>query len=154
MLLYLARHGQAANPAPEQPSQLTNLGISQTRLTAQALANRSAKIDQIWHSPKRRTIETALIYQAILGISKENYIEKETLSIDGNVDDLYSDILQNQNRNLLLVSHQPTLEELSSLLVTGSDHFPHIAFPTSGIVVFEYYNQWKFLYSLNPSQLK
>lgn len=154
MILYLARHGQAAKPSADRPSELTELGRAQTRLVAEAFAQSNPNIAQIWYSPKTRALQTAQIYQEVLGIPAENFIETENLSLDGDVDSLYPTILENQKGNLLLVSHQPLLEELSSLLVTGSDHFPHIAFPTSGIVAFERLSDWKYLRSLDPSQLK
>ena len=154
MFLYLARHGMAASPAPEQPSELTQSGARETRAMAQALSEENPNISQIWYSPAVRAVQTAEIYQAALRISPEDFIRKEALSIDGDVDDFYQELLLHLDKNLLLVSHQPTLEELSSLLVAGSDHFPPVAFPPSGLVVFEYGGQWKWRRSLDPSQLK
>lgn len=154
MKLYLARHGQAARSAPETPSSLTALGKTQTELIARALVKRNLGIEQIWHSPKTRASQTAEIYQSALKINPAHFISKETLSIDGDVDLLYQEILDTKVKNLLLVSHQPLLEELSSLLVAGSDHLPSIAFPTSGIAAFKYDTQWKWLWSLKPSELK
>jgi phosphohistidine phosphatase SixA len=154
MFLYLARHGMAASPAPEKPSRLTQGGERETQAMARALASQHPSIHQIWISPALRTIQTAEIYRTALKLSEENLIQKEALSIDGDVDDLYQELLLHLDKNLLLVSHQPTLEELSSLLVTGSDHFPPVAFPPSGLVLFEYDGQWKWRQSLDPSQLK
>lgn len=154
MKLYLARHGQAARSASEAPSSLTAQGKTQTQLVAQELRKRNLGIQQIWHSPKTRASQTAEIYQSTLKINPAHFISKETLSIDGDIDALYQEILNTKVKNLLLVSHQPLLEELSSLLVAGSDHLPHIAFPTSGIVAFKYDARWKWLWSLKPSELK
>lgn len=154
MKLYLARHGQAASPKPDAPSSLTAQGKTDVERVGQELASRSLNIQQIWYSPKTRTRQTAEIYAEILGIKPSNLMEKNTLLIDGAIDFLYHDILESKIKNLLLISHEPLLNELSSFLVEDMGDLSPILFPTSGVAAFEQAPRWKWLWRLEPAALK
>jgi phosphohistidine phosphatase SixA len=118
------------------------------------LAKRQLNIQQIWHSPKTRTKQTAEIYASYLKINTSNLIENKALSMEGDIDLLYHELLESKINNLMVVSHEPQLEELSSFLITGSDHLPHVLFPTSGVAAFEQGPHWRYLWLLSPSTLK
>jgi phosphohistidine phosphatase len=133
---------------------LTEQGRSDVARVVQELAKRQLNIQQIWYSPKARAKQTAEIYASLLKIGSSNFIENKALSMDGDVDQLYHEILESKIKNLMVVSHEPLLEELSSLLVTGSDHIPHVFFPTSGVAGFEQGQNWRHLWLLDPSALK
>jgi|SRR5665213_713777 len=154
MKLYLARHGQAASPEPGSPTSLTTKGKTDVERVGQELSRRSLNLQQIWYSPKTRTRQTAEIYAGILGIKPLNLMEKDTLLIDGTIDLLYHDILESKINNLLLVSHEPLLNELSSFLVEDVSDLSPILFPTSGVAAFEQAPRWKWLWLLEPSALK
>src|ERR1700677_4092755 len=93
MKLYLARHGQAASPEPGASASLTDQGKTDLTLVGRELAHRKLGIEQIWHSPKTRTRQTAEIYAAILGVKSLNLIEKKELTIDGDIDLLHHEIM-------------------------------------------------------------
>lgn len=154
MNLFLARHGQAATLEAGKSMHLTQEGREEVLKVARELLRRKLNIQQIWYSPKARAQQTAEIYAKVLGISPENFIENKTLSIDGDVDSLFPEILACGLENLMVVSHEPNLEELSSLLVSGSDHMPHFIFPTAGVAAFEQGPNWRWAWLLEPASLK
>jgi phosphohistidine phosphatase len=154
MNLYLARHGQAASSEPGKSMNLTEQGKADVIRVGQALADRQLNIQQIWHSPKARTKQTAEIYASFLKLDNSNLIENKALSMDGDIDLFYHELLESKIKNLLIVSHEPQLEELSSFLITGSDHLPRILFPTAGVAAFEQDPNWRYLWLLTPSTLK
>jgi len=133
---------------------LTEQGRWDVARVGQELVLRDLNIEQIWHSPKARTKQTAEIYASILKLDASNLIENKELSMDGDITQLYHELLESKIKNLMLVSHEPQLEELSSFLVTGSDHLPQILFPTSGVAAFEQGPHWRYLWLLKPSALK
>jgi phosphohistidine phosphatase len=154
MKLYLARHGQAASPEPGASASLTAHGKTDVERVGLDLARRSLNIQQIWYSPKTRTRQTAEIYAEILGIKPLNLMEKNTLLIDADIDLLYHDILESKINHLLLVSHEPLLNELSSFLVEDMADLSSIFFPTSGVAAFEQGLRWKWLWLLESASLK
>ncbi len=154
MKLYLARHAQAASPEPGAAASLTDQGKADLALVGRELAYRKLGIEQIWHSPKTRTRQTAEIYAAILGINSLNLIEKKELMIDGDIDLLHHEIMDNPVQNLLLVSHEPVLYDLSSFLGVNSEDLSSLVFPPSGVAAFERSQDWKWLWLLEPSVLR
>ncbi|HXL72030.1 MAG TPA: histidine phosphatase family protein [bacterium] len=154
MKLYLARHGQAASSEPGVPASLTDQGKRDLALMGRELAVRNLNIEQIWYSPKTRTRQTAEIYAEILGVKSLNMIEKKVLSPDGDIDLLHHEINESYVQNLLVVSHEPVLHDLSSFLGVNSEDLSSIVFPPSGVSAFEKGRDWTWLWLLEPSVLK
>jgi len=74
-MLYLARHGQDEDNANgilngRRDAPLTNVGIEQAKILAQAIKNLDLTIDRIYSSPLQRTYKTAVIIADILGLTK------------------------------------------------------------------------------------
>jgi phosphohistidine phosphatase len=154
MILYLARHGDAAHPGPNLPSVLTPQGKEDVLLVAERLAGMKVKPAHLWHSPKDRAVQTASLYAGVLRVPAANIQELKSISPGGDPGSVHHEIMAAELPSLFLVSHLPLLEELASLLVTGSDHVPHVAFPTGSVSCFEYKKNWKWLWSVNPASLK
>ena len=83
---------------------------------AEALESRIFKLNQIYHSGKKRSEETALIFAQIFGL------EDKTKAIDGinPMDDVksFARVLPDDT---LIVSHLPFLEKLTNFLVGGDE---------------------------------
>ena len=153
MLLYLLRHGEASHPSPDKPSSLTPKGQSDVAHLAEHLTQKKKlKIDQIWHSPKTRAIQTAEIIWKALENTSLPLVQKEDLSPDGDAEQVHRDILSLKGGNLLIVSHLPFLPDLAGLLL--EDERQTIAFPTAGMAALERGKVFKLLWTIDPSTIK
>ena len=155
MLIYLSRHGEASHTGPDKPSSLTPRGQADvTRMAEFLVEKKNFKINAIWHSPKTRAVQTAQIYWKVLENPKTPMEEKISLSPDGDIHEIYNDLLHQKAGNFLLVSHLPFLPDLISLLTRDSPGAPDFNFPTSGIAAFEFDKTFRFLWALDPGSLK
>jgi phosphohistidine phosphatase SixA len=134
--------------------------------------------DCLWHSPKTRAQQTAQIFLNILGATDTSIEEKPELSPNGDVEQIYQELL-NENKNaLFVISHLPFLDKLTSLLLSGSNPdrpsldsnqtqegqpgkpYSHLnvvmetrlpSFPTSSVAAFELTRgNGKFLWAFSP----
>ncbi len=136
MRLYIARHGEASFNAPSDGERpLTPHGVGQTRNVAKQCAAELQEVSAIWASPLRRAQETANVFSRHLGIE---IITQPFLMPDSDpqrvVDKLSAAA---EESTLLIVSHQPLVGELVSLLVAGNiyESYP---FSTSELVTLEF----------------
>ena len=152
MILYLLRHGEASHSDPGKPSSLTPKGKADVTRLAEHFVKKHWKIDALWHSPKTRAIQTAGIFREALEIPGKNAEEKNSLSPEGDIQEIYREILAQKSERLLLVSHLPFLPSLASLLTESPS--PPFSFPTSGMAAFEADKTFKLLWTLDPLSLK
>jgi phosphohistidine phosphatase len=151
MFLYLARHGEATHSSPEKPSVLTPRGQADVTKMAECLWKRKIKVNAIWHSPAVRAAQTADIYSNILGVQVNE--EKKELSPDGDVEQIYNEIIEQKIPALLLVSHIPFLPDLASMLLADPVSPQALSFVTSSMVAFEYTKTWQLLWTMEPATL-
>jgi phosphohistidine phosphatase len=135
MRLYICRHGQASFSAENDHARaLTVAGIQATERLYGAHSDAFRRVDHIWASPLVRAQQTAEI------LSGHDVGRIETTAIlapdeDPAVVVRSLEALLGQTC-LLLVSHQPLIGDLVSLLVHGNLYDPH-PFVTSEVVVLE-----------------
>jgi phosphohistidine phosphatase len=154
MNLYLLRHGKAARLDPNQPRSLTTRGKAEVTLVAEHFKKQLLQINNLWHSPKTRAIQTAEIFLEINGKSDTKVEEKKELRPEGAAREIFEEINLHQSGSLIVVTHLPFVEELASILAADTPH-AKIAFPTAGVAAFERKGKnWKWLWSLDPSTLK
>ena len=67
-MIWLLRHGDAADGSPDAERPLTDKGEEQARLAGQALKNLGVKIDACLASPKVRAADTAKLACEVLGV--------------------------------------------------------------------------------------
>lgn len=135
MRLFIARHGEASFDAPSDHERpLTERGIAVTeRLVEQNLAQLQ-EVDAIWCSRLTRAIQTASIYSKALSLSAS---QKPYLSPDSSPGAVLKALDEEaQDQTLLLVSHQPLVGDLVSLLCGDNVYLGH-PFTTSEVVVLE-----------------
>jgi phosphohistidine phosphatase SixA len=154
MTLYLLRHGKAARQDPDGPRSLTPKGREDVARVAGRFKKAGLTLQNLWHSPKTRAIQTAEIFLKTLGNKQIQVEEKKQLKPEGDVRDIYDEInLNKEGESLLIVSHLPFIDELGSLLAQDSPEAV-ITFPTSGLVAFEKKNKtWRWLWSWDPQSL-
>ena len=67
-MLWLLRHGEAADGEPDDERPLTHNGIAQAEAAGRALAHLGEEIDACLSSPKRRALQTAELACEPLGV--------------------------------------------------------------------------------------
>lgn len=140
--LYLMRHGQSGPPAAGERDfdrTLTDQGYAETELIADLAADRGYRPDLVISSTARRCRETTqAVCRAI----------DETLE-PAFIDNLYNAPLSNylaivsaqkDIRSLMIVGHNPALEELLSVFVGGDAvrHAIPTGFPPTGLAVIDH----------------
>ena len=135
MKLFISRHGEASFDADSDFSRpLTERGLAQTSTLVTENAANLAQVSAIWASPLLRAQQTASVYQEALKLEIQT---KSFVTPDASP----KQVLRQLNRagidNLLIVSHQPLVGDLVSLLVEGNTYHAH-PFVTSELVVLEY----------------
>ena len=119
MLVYLVRHGIADQRAiADQESELTSEGVAQNRSVVKKFYLQSPLLDKGFVSPFERAKQTATEFGlAFPGIEFE---ETTLITPDADPYDVINLLEENQEQNVILVSHNPVLSHLVSLLVDGT----------------------------------
>jgi len=136
MKLLIARHGEASfNAASDKARPLTPNGKAITARLVDTHFEALRAVQRIWNSELVRARETASIFAEKLHVAAE---PKDFLTPDDKAEDVLA-ALQSlpTDETLLIVSHQPLIGDLVSVLCTGSVYDSH-PFITSEIVVLEY----------------
>jgi phosphohistidine phosphatase len=112
-VLWLLRHGDAADGRPDDQRPLTDRGVRQSEAVGYALARLGIQIDACLTSPKLRARQTAQLASEQLGI--EPTVERR---LAGEPFDPY-DLIAGLGENVLLVGHDPsfshTLHDLTGV---------------------------------------
>ena len=115
--LVIVRHGQA-NPGADHDAErtLTATGEQEARLAGEWLAGR-LHAPRIYSSPYRRAFQTAGL------IATELQTEVQTMPwlTPDIAPNLVADQIINANSDLILVSHQPLVGRIESLMVDAQD---------------------------------
>lgn len=120
MKLFLLRHAEAENSSPDELRPLTAFGRQSIIDLANFLEPRiRLDVGEIWHSPLLRAKETARMFSDSVGL-KVKLIETSGLCPWDDPAEII-DRIRAQEKNLLLVGHNPHLEGLAATLL-GLDH--------------------------------
>ncbi|PKM05147.1 MAG: phosphohistidine phosphatase SixA [Gammaproteobacteria bacterium HGW-Gammaproteobacteria-6] len=134
MKLWILRHGQAeAMAASDQRRALTAEGVNEVHSMAALL--QSQPLDCILASPYLRAQQTARLISDSLGHAR-GVATAAWLTPDDDPLQVLDFIAERSESHLLLVSHQPLVGQLISLLVEGHrrGHYP---MPTAGLACVE-----------------
>lgn len=150
MKLYLVQHGlsQSKEVDPERP--LSPEGEVESRLTADFLKEKNIRISRIWHSPKKRAVQTARIMAERL--SSPEIQERNDLNPLDPVGSYVEEIALS-DRDLMIVGHLPFLQKLTSLLLNGTEDDELVSVRNSGIICLEYTDSWRVLWAVFPELL-
>ena len=100
-MLWLLRHGDAADGSPDAERPLTKKGEMQSRNAGQALAALGVKIDACLTSPKVRAADTARLACEPLGVEPQLEPKLAGGPFDGEA------LAAGLGENVLLVGHDP-----------------------------------------------
>lgn len=149
MALYLVQHGKAMTKEMDPEKGLSEEGRSEVQRIAEVASRYGIKPSEIRHSGKKRARQTAEIFASIL----EPDGEVEEMAGLKALDDpmaLAPDL--DNGDNLMLVSHLPFLEKLTSGLVAGLPEVKVFKFQNGGIVCLDRDedNSWFIRWTLMP----
>lgn len=134
MRIWILRHGQAQPTASSDAArQLTEDGRAEVLRMAQQLTGHP--IDAVLASPYSRAQQTAEL------VKQEIHYTADTLTVSWLVPEaspmaVLKQLAERAENNLLLVSHQPLVSQLISLLLDGHKR-GHFSMPTAGLACLE-----------------
>ncbi|MFC1739219.1 phosphohistidine phosphatase SixA [Planctomycetota bacterium] len=95
----------------------------------------SLSVGYIWHSPKKRSVQTAQLLGEAIKV-QNRMLERQGISPNDDVGKLASEI-SSAEQEIMLVGHLPFLSKLASKLLCGSESANTISFKNAGIVCLE-----------------
>jgi phosphohistidine phosphatase len=123
--LYILRHGIAAQPGTpgiaDDERALTEKGEKRMRQIARGLRALDLKLDRIVTSPLIRARATAEIVARELGMQTRLEVAN-ALQTGSSAPSISRWLRDRPEERLMIVGHNPTLSDLVSLLVIGSEH--------------------------------
>jgi phosphohistidine phosphatase len=128
MELYLVRHAKAEAGSDDFSRALTKGGRRAAERMAGALHAVGVSVERIEHSPLVRAAETAAPMAAHLGA---RMVESNDLRPDRSVEDVRERLLREPAVSLMLVGHNPFMEQLASLLLAEDLDRPILTFHTA-----------------------
>ena len=153
MKLYLVQHAKAASKEvnPERP--LTEEGRQDIQKVATFIKFMNLSIDYIWHSTKKRAIQTAEVLAEVVKINEEQF-ERQGIGPNDDVQAIKNELAAAQ-QDTMIVSHMPFVSKLASLLLTGHEFAGTVAFRQGGIVALNSSepNQWQIEWMVIPELL-
>jgi len=149
MALYLVRHGECVPEKINPDCPLSDRGLIEVKRMAELAAGKEIELTKIFHSGKKRALQTAIILKEYL---KPNFGLAETIGLNPNDNIFYTLSLIEKAENIMIVSHLPFLEKLVSYLVTGNEEKPVVQFSTAGIVCLDKDDKgkWGIKWTLMP----
>jgi phosphohistidine phosphatase len=154
MYLLLAQHGEAEPEEINSERPLSDNGVVSVRGVAAFIAeNTDTKVKTIYHSGKKRAIQTAELFAKILKPSKGVVLGKELnpLSLPWG----WVERLAKIEENIMIVGHLPHLNKLSALLLCQDESKPVVQFQ-KGAVICLYKNEsgiWSIIWMIVPQIL-
>lgn len=153
MRLYLVQHAKALPKErnPERP--LSEEGRGEAMRVAEFLQPSAPAVDQLWHSGKLRAAETAQIYARALGLGTSP-VARNGLAPGDPVSPLRDELAARLD-NTMIVGHMPFVSRLATLLLSGYESPPLVAFANAGIVCLNRTpdNAWQLLWAVTPQLL-
>ncbi len=131
MALFLVQHGKSL-PKEKDPDQgLSKEGLAETQNMAALAAENNVQVMRIFHSGKKRALQTAEIF--VKALEPEAGITKVAGLAPLDDVTIFAATLAS-DKNIMVVGHLPFLERLVSYLITGSPESPVIKFQNSSII--------------------
>ncbi len=133
MHLYLVQHGEAWSKDHDPERSLSEGGTEAVNDVNNFLEeNCTIEVDTIYHSGKKRALETADILSK--SVAAKNGM-KESAGL-APMDDpaIWANKIKDMHENVMLVGHLPHLSKLAGVLLTGDASHEPVLFHNGGIV--------------------
>ncbi|MEH6550884.1 MAG: phosphohistidine phosphatase SixA [Pseudomonadales bacterium] len=134
--MYIMRHGQAHMASVDSERELSSVGVEQSLAMAKVSLS-DLLINRVFVSPyirARQTLDTVMSQLDVVDIQVSDYLTPDREPQE------FIDCLDDQQGDLLVVSHMPLVSRLVQYLVYGDDGYGP-AFDTSAIACLEA-DQW------------
>lgn len=153
MKLYLVQHAKAASKDVDPERPLAEEGQRDIQKIAAFIKPLNLSVDYIWHSTKKRAIQTAGVLAEVIKIKEAKTI-RDGLAPNDNVAQLKDELISCQ-QDIMIVGHMPFMAKLASLLLTGREFSGTVAFQQGGIVALSSSepNQWQIDWMIIPNLL-
>jgi phosphohistidine phosphatase len=153
MKLYLVQHAKAVSKDMDPERPLTEEGRRDIQKIAAFIKPLNLSVEYLWHSTKKRAIETAEILAEVVKINKEK-MARDGLSPNDDVKAVRDKIISDP-QDVMIVGHMPFVAKLASLLLTGREFSGSVAFQQGGIVTLSSFepNQWQIDWMVIPELL-
>jgi phosphohistidine phosphatase len=150
MKLYLVQHAKAASKEQDPQRPLTQEGRRELQKVTEFIKPMKLSVDYLWHSEKKRAIETAELLAEAIEIKKAKTV-REGLSPNDDVV-ILKDELNTAADDIMIVGHLPFLSKLASLLLAGRESADTVAFKNAGIVALTHNkeNRWRIDWMITP----
>ncbi len=153
MTLYLVRHAEAKAEQEDPSRGLSENGLSDIKKTAGHAAGLSIRVNQIFHSSKKRAMQTARVLAECL------HPDKGVAESDGlnpmDEPGIWAERLTDIQEDIMLVGHLPHLGRLTALLVCGNKDRKVVNFKAAGIMCLKRNEDmsWSLEWMLIPSMV-
>ena len=154
MKLYLIQHAQAVSKAEDPRRPLTDEGRAEARAVARLVRSLDLRVECLWHSGKTRAEQTAEIYAGALTVA-EGPTARQGLAPNDDVAP-WRDALAVSTAETMIVGHMPFVSKLATLLLTGYESPPVVAFRNAGVVCLgrSSDDRWQIEWVLTPDLLR
>ena len=135
MKLFLMRHAKAADTYPDEERKLSERGEKQLKSLCSHIDRcHFENVVQIWHSPYARAKQTAEILKKEMNLDAK-LLKVSNITPHNSPHEIARTIasISSFGGDLILVSHNPFLEELANLLLNTCSCAPRIRFHTCTI---------------------
>ena len=154
MFLYLVRHGDAVDEEQDPQRPISETGQAEVEKIARHLAGLKITVDQLFHSPKLRAVQTAEI------LSSRLHPEKGLSESDGLLPNdppkTWKKKLKEMDGSLMIVGHLPYLTRLASLLLSEDSEKVQLAMMTGGVMSLrrDEKGTWSLEWMIAPAQIQ
>jgi len=153
MKLYLVQHAKAASEQQDPQRSLTQEGRRELQKVTVFIKPLKLSVDYLWHSEKKRAIQTAELLAEAVEIKKAKTV-REGLGPNDDVA-ILKDELNTATDDIMIVGHLPFLSKLASLLLACCESAETVAFKNAGIIalVRSEGNKWQIGWMVTPEIL-
>jgi len=141
MKLYLARHGLAVSPDIDLECPLSSEGEREVTSVADFLQQSAIKIPHIYHSNKKRAMQTAQIYHHAIGCG-------EIKEVPG----VMAETIAHLTEDTLFVGHLPFMGLMVSQLVSKNQQAQTVEFVPATVICLEKsgFGDWIISWAIRP----
>ena len=150
MLLYLVRHGEATKEVDDAARGLTERGMREILAIATYARNRRMMVHAIYHSGKKRALQTAQIFAERLEPPK-GALESDGLApLDE--PEIWVKRIAWLGDDIMLIGHLPYLSRLAGFLLCGDKENTHLDFNAGGMACLQRFDdgRWALKWLITP----